>query len=213
MPQPGAACDTAASASAAAMQPARHLDLRRRGLALADQAGGVVAPNLVQLIAVDVDVAARAQRRSRRDSGQSTAKIAAAVISASTNQSVMASFHQAESGIPEATCHLARCDHRPRSYITAAAAPQPGRLRRAGFRPSPGQPCARHSSAGLRRLHQQRGIVLAERLAAEFDRGVHLRLPERAIVLAGDAQRIEQRARAAVEILLDLLERRAASLR
>jgi hypothetical protein len=40
--------------------------------------------------------------RSARVSGQTTASTAAAVISASTNQSVMASIHRLEFGFPEA---------------------------------------------------------------------------------------------------------------
>ena len=70
---------------------------------------------------------------ARRASGQSTAKIAAAVISANTNQSVMASFHRPESGIPVAAIAGNGAAAWMR-YITAAAAAATGarnsRLRR-----------------------------------------------------------------------------------
>ena len=80
-------------------QPARDFDPRGLGFGLADQAGGAVARDLVELIAIDRDVAARPRRGPRRRaSGHSTAKIAAAVISASKNQSVMAALHHAAAG-------------------------------------------------------------------------------------------------------------------
>ena len=71
-------------------QPARNLDARGLRLALADQAVGTVALDLVELVAIDRDVAAGRQPAHAAPSGQSTAKIAAAVISAKTNQSIMA---------------------------------------------------------------------------------------------------------------------------
>ena len=71
-------------------QPPRDFDARGFGLALADQAGGAVALDLVELVAIDRNIAAGAQRRRAAPSGHSTAKIAAAVISARTNHSIMA---------------------------------------------------------------------------------------------------------------------------
>ena len=71
-------------------QTPRHLDARGLGLALTDQAAGAIAVDLFELIAIDRDVAAGAAAASRRASGHSTAKIAAAVISAMTSQSIMA---------------------------------------------------------------------------------------------------------------------------
>ena len=58
----GAACGTRRLGIGGRDEPARYLDLRGRGLAVADQPGGLVAPDLFQLIAIDGDVAARAQR-------------------------------------------------------------------------------------------------------------------------------------------------------
>src|SRR5690606_28654309 len=43
-------------------QPARNLDPRRIRLALADQAGGTIAHNLVELVPVDRDIAAPGRR-------------------------------------------------------------------------------------------------------------------------------------------------------
>ena len=62
-----------------------NFDPRGFGFGLADPAGGTVARDLVELVAIDRDVAAGAHCRAPRPSGHSTAKIAAAVISANTN--------------------------------------------------------------------------------------------------------------------------------
>jgi hypothetical protein len=42
-------------------QSARHLDLRARGLVVLDEAGRTVAFDLLELIAIDRDIAARAR--------------------------------------------------------------------------------------------------------------------------------------------------------
>jgi len=55
-------------------QPARHLDLRARGLVVLDQAGRAVAFDFVELIAIDRNIAARARQaraaRKRPEHGQ-----------------------------------------------------------------------------------------------------------------------------------------------
>ena len=79
-------------------QPPRDFDPRGLGLALADQARRAVALDLVELVAIDRDVAAGRAAASRRASGHSTAKIAAAVISAMTNQSIMAEGYHPRHG-------------------------------------------------------------------------------------------------------------------
>ena len=71
-------------------QPPRDFDARGFRLALADQAGRAIALDLVELVAIDRDIAAGRAAACAAPSGHSTAKIAAAVISAKTNQSIMA---------------------------------------------------------------------------------------------------------------------------
>ena len=70
-------------------QAAADLDPRGVGFGAADQARGQVAIDLGELVLVDSGLAAFILRTPRRPNGKSTAKIAAAVISANTNHSVI----------------------------------------------------------------------------------------------------------------------------
>ena len=80
-------------------QAPRNFDARGFGLALADQPGCPIALDLVELVAIDRDIAAGRAAECARASGHSTAKIAAAVISAMTNQSIMAEgYHPGMAG-------------------------------------------------------------------------------------------------------------------
>src|SRR5262249_10898750 len=65
-------------------------------------------------------------RLARRASGQSTAKMAAAVISASANHSVINQIHRAEFNIADATRRKQECrgpERAQRGYITASGLP------------------------------------------------------------------------------------------
>ena len=73
-------------------QAAADFDARGLGLGDADQAGGDVAVDLGKLIPVDDSLAAARLGAALRLNGQSTAKIAATVISANTNHSVIKRF-------------------------------------------------------------------------------------------------------------------------
>ena len=75
-------------------QPARHFDPGGFSLGRTDPAGGLIARNLVELIAVDANVMPEDRFCTRRPSGHSTAKTAAPVIIASTNHSVIAPYDQ-----------------------------------------------------------------------------------------------------------------------
>jgi len=76
-------------------------------------------------------------------------------------------------------------------------APLPCLCARRGF----GRPLGRDFGG----LGEQGCIFLPEDLGAEADGRIDLRLPERQIPRAGGAQAVEQRLRAGVEVLLDLV--------
>src|SRR5689334_3706614 len=65
---------------------------------------------------------------------------------------------------------------------------------------------ARGAPCDFSRLGQQRRVVRSEYLGAEAHRGINLALAEAAVDIAGVAQTVEQRAGAAVEVLLNLGE-------
>ena len=73
-------------------QTAADFDPRGFRFGRADQPCGDIAIDLGKLILVDVRLAAAILAGSRRPNGHSTAKIAAAVISANTNHSVIKRF-------------------------------------------------------------------------------------------------------------------------
>ena len=73
-------------------QAAADFDARRLGLGHADQAGRDIAIDLGKLIPVDRLLTAAGRAEEPRLNGQSTAKIAATVISANTNHSVIKRF-------------------------------------------------------------------------------------------------------------------------
>ena len=128
---------------------------------------------------------------SRRDSGHSTAKIAAAVISANTNHRTMS----------PGTLALAA----PRAAIGAYITPNRGGNEQDQRRGEPlKSPCFQACKAlrsPVRRLALRLG---PERLGAEAHRGIDLRLAETAVGRPCMAQAVEQRRDRAVEILLQL---------
>ena len=89
----------------------RDFDPRRFRFPGADEPGGAVAVDLLELVAIDRDVAARARRRAA-PSGKSTAKIAVAVMAAKMSHRIMAAIHHKPASIASAAVR-AECRARP----------------------------------------------------------------------------------------------------
>ena len=94
-----------------------------------------------------------------------------------------------------------------RGYTTPAAMSQPremyrnnGRKYAVRFWRLPSCAICRHAAS----LGQQVGIFLAEHFGAEAGRRVELRFVEAPVVIAGIAQRIDQRLRRRIELVMNL---------